>query len=111
MFISKKEKIQKKFLKKKPYLGSLPLTTSSLSASPTRRKDHLPFFFCLGKVSIPRHSGGRLVHALQVLALDQGLDLLLDHVDVGLELRAELGDGLGEEVRVGEFFALSENNS
>ena len=65
----------------------------------------------LRKISIPRHGSRLLVHPLEVLALDQGLDLLLDHVDVGLELRAELGDGLGEEVRVGEFFALSENNS
>ena len=59
----------------------------------------------LSQVLVRRHR--RLLNPLQVLALDQALDALLDHVDVGFELRGELRDRLGEELCVRELFALS----
>jgi hypothetical protein len=57
------------------------------------------------QISVARNRS--LFDTFEILALDQGLDLLLDHRDVGFELRRELGDGFGEERSVGEFFALS----
>ena len=59
----------------------------------------------LSQIPITRHSG--LLHALEVLPLDERLDALLDHVDVRLELRRQLRDRLAEQLRVGEVFALS----
>ena len=52
-------------------------------------------------------SGGLgVLDALEKLALNQRLDALLDHVDVGLELVGELADRLGDELRVRELLAL-----
>ena len=56
---------------------------------------------------VPVARNRSLLDTLEVLALDEGFDPLLDHRDVGLELRGELGDGFGQEGAVGELFALS----
>ena len=48
----------------------------------------------------------RIIHALEVLPLDQALDALLHHLHVGHEPRVELLDHLRDELLVLEFLAL-----
>lgn len=65
----------------------------------------LPPILPSSHVAVHRHGG--FLHALQVLAFDQALNLLLDHAHVGPELAAELGQGLGDELGMRELLALS----
>lgn len=54
----------------------------------------------LRKILITRHS--RLLNPLQILPLNQTLNLLLNHIDIRLELRAQLTNRLSEELSVRE---------
>ena len=66
-----------------------------------------------GRSSLSAHSSQvtirwsiAFVHSLNVFTFDEAFDALLDHVDVGLEAGVELLDDFGQEVLVGELFAL-----
>jgi ribosome assembly protein YihI (activator of Der GTPase) len=48
----------------------------------------------------------RAFDSLEILALDERFDTLLDHVDLGLELACELTQRLGDELLMREFLAL-----
>lgn len=51
---------------------------------------------------------GRFVfQTLQILAIDQALDALLNHVDVGDEARGQLGENLVHQAGVTELLPLS----
>lgn len=56
------------------------------------------------EVSVARSAS--VFDALEVLALDERFDFLLDHRDFGFELRGKLGDGFVEQEGVCEVFAL-----
>ena len=55
---------------------------------------------------IPVRVDWRIFDALKILALDQTLDTLFDHVDLRLELRGELVEYLSNKLLMRQFFAL-----
>jgi hypothetical protein len=59
----------------------------------------------LGEIGVRRLVG--IQAAIQIIALHQALDSLLDHVDVRLEAVGKLLDHLGDELLVGEMLSLS----
>lgn len=61
---------------------------------------------CLNSGHVPICRLIDIADPLQVLALDQTLNLLLQQIDVGREASGELLDDLGDELLVLEFFAL-----
>jgi len=55
---------------------------------------------------IPVRVDWRIFDALKILALDQTLDTLFDHIDLRLELRSELVEYLNDKLLMRQFFAL-----
>lgn len=77
--------------------------------SPGKRVNIVAHHECMKLCQIAIRRPVRILHAFQVLPLDQAFDPLLDHVDIGHEPHGQLLDDFSDELLVGKLLALPES--